>query len=76
VCKKLGSDYSPSEIMEFFKVRSRDAAHDHQQAQNVSRELAADCKLWSEQLVIYDWMDRGEELVKRSDKPRFPRSKG
>jgi hypothetical protein len=52
VSQDLGSGYSPSKIAEFYKVRSRDAAHDHHQAQNISRELAADCKLWSEELVI------------------------
>lgn len=72
VTKALDGSYSASEVREFYKVRSRDAAHDYQQAQNIERELAIDCKLWSEELIVRDWMDRGEELVKRSPQPRFP----
>lgn len=72
VTQDLDGRYNASEIREFYKVRSRDAAHDYQQSQNIERELAIDCKLWSELLIVMDWMDRGEELIKRSPEPRFP----
>lgn len=74
VSKELESGYDESEIKAFYKVRSRDAAHDYGQSENISRLMAADCKLWAEELVVKDWMDRGEELVKRSDQRRFPLS--
>ena len=72
VTQELDGSYGASEIREFYKVRSRDVAHDYQQSQNIERELAVDCKLWSEELIVKDWMDRGVELVKRSPHPRFP----
>ena len=57
--------YTRAEINEFWIVRSRDAAHDYQQSQNIERKLAVDCKLWAEELVVKDWMDRGEPIVER-----------
>ena len=56
--RELYSHYNDSRIKEFWIVRSRDAAHDHRQAQNVSRELATDCKLFAEELIFRDWQDR------------------
>lgn len=72
ISKELNSSYDASGIREFYKVRSRDAAHDYGQAENINRTMATDCKLWAEELVIKDWKDRGAELLKRSDGPRFP----
>ncbi len=72
ISKELNSSYDATGIREFYKVRSRDAAHDYGQAENISRTMATDCKLWAEELVIKDWKDRGAELLKRSDGPRFP----
>lgn len=65
VCEELGSGWDAGEIRNFYIVRSRDAAHDHAQAENVTRATATACKLWAEQLLFMDWKTRGVEAVKR-----------
>lgn len=66
VTEDLVSDsFSSEHIEEFYIVRSRDAAHDFLKSQNIERRLAVDCKLWAELLVVRDWQDRGEAIVKR-----------
>jgi hypothetical protein len=61
--------FSPEEIKEFYKVRSRDAAHDWLTAKRVDRSLAVDCKMWSEIMVLYHWRHRGEEVAIVRPKP-------
>jgi len=63
--KALNAPYDESEVKEFWKVRSRDAAHDDRKAQHIERELAVDCKMWAEYLVIQDWRDRGEKILRK-----------
>lgn len=62
--RELGiSHFSADEIKEFYKIRSRDAAHDWLTAKPVARSLAVDCKMWSEIMVLYHWHHRGEEVA-------------
>ena len=63
----LGVSASKAEIREFWKIRSRDAAHDHGQAEIVDRELAVDCKMWSEELIVKDFQDRGAAVLHIKD---------
>jgi hypothetical protein len=56
--------YSNEEIREFYKVRSRDAAHDWGESQPVSREQAVECKLWAEQMVYLDWWKHGTRVIR------------
>jgi len=65
-------DFTPGEIGRFYKVRSRDAAHDWLQAEPIDRELVVDCKMWAECMVVKDWMKRGVELVKRGPQRILP----
>jgi len=67
VSQELASGYTASEVKQFWVVRSRDAAHDHAQSENVSREAAVDCKLWAEELLINDWQQRGRRVVRRRE---------
>jgi hypothetical protein len=55
--------FTREEIREFYKVRSRDAAHDWLNTKPVDRALAVDCKMWSELMVLYHWHQRGKEVA-------------
>jgi hypothetical protein len=55
--------FTGEEIREFYRVRSRDAAHDWLKAEPVARGLALDCKMWSELMVIHHWHHRGKEVA-------------
>jgi hypothetical protein len=55
---------SDAEIRQFYKVRSRDAAHDWGRSRPVSREQAVECKLWAEQMVYLDWWKHGSKVMK------------
>lgn len=48
-----------AEIRKFYIVRSRDAAHDHDQVQGISRRQAVECKMWVDELIIKDMINRG-----------------
>jgi hypothetical protein len=61
--------FSDAEIKRFYSVRSRDAAHDWLQAKPIPRELAVDCKMWSELMIFKDWRHRGVPVVKRGPRP-------
>jgi len=64
--RELGiKHFSDTEIKRFYTVRSRDAAHDWLQTKPIPRELAVDCKMWSEAMIFKDWMHRGVPVVKR-----------
>ena len=62
----LGITIEDDEVKKFWQVRSRDAAHDFAQAENVERELAVDCKLWAEELVVRDWLERSGRVIRRT----------
>lgn len=63
--KELGvTHFSSQDVKQFYKVRSRDAAHDWLNVQPVERALALDCKMWSEVMVLYHWRERGVEVAK------------
>ena len=53
-----------SEIMDFCKIRSSDSAHDYNKVRGVSRKQAVECKMWVDELIQKDMIDRG-------DKPRY-----
>jgi len=55
---EIMQDVEESEIKEFYYIRGRDAAHDHDKVKGVSRRKAIECKLWSEALVMVDMVDR------------------
>lgn len=68
--RELGVEhFSDAEIKRFYSVRSRDAAHDWLQAKPIPRELAIDCKMWSELMIFKDWWRRGVRVVNRGLKP-------
>lgn len=67
----LGISLSSAEIKEFWKIRSRDAAHDYGQAELVDREMAVDCKLWTEEMVIRDFQDRGTSVIRKKSTQRL-----
>ena len=75
ISRELGvASFEKADIRKFWRVRSKDVAHDYQRAQTVDRELAVDCKLCSELLIVQDWMDRGVAVVKRRSYPPGPAS--
>ena len=51
------------DIKNFYKVRSRDAAHDWLTAEHVQREDAVDCKMWAELMIISHWQQKGFDVV-------------
>ncbi|MCP8323131.1 MAG: hypothetical protein L6N96_03000 [Candidatus Methylarchaceae archaeon HK02M2] len=53
-----------NDMRQFYIVRSRDAAHDYDKAQEITRKQAVECKLWVDELIIKD-------LINRSEKPRL-----
>jgi len=50
-----------SEMQEFYIVRSRDSAHDWDKVRRVTRRKAIECKMWAEELIIRDMIDRSEK---------------
>ncbi len=46
------------EIREFYKIRSRDAAHDWGKVEPVGRKEAVECKMWAEEFIIRDMAER------------------
>jgi hypothetical protein len=73
VCHDLKTTgYSDQEIRSFYNIRSRDAAHDWGKAQPISREVAVECKLLAEQVVLYDMLDRFPEIKKTVVVQRSP----
>jgi hypothetical protein len=60
----LEESYPDAEIREFYKVRSRDAAHDWLSAQPVDRSAALDCKNWSDAMLQVHWLKKGRKVVR------------
>jgi len=50
-----------SEMKEFYIVRSRDSAHDWDKVRRVTRRKAIECKMWAEELIIRDMVDRSKK---------------
>ena len=50
-----------AEMREFYKVRSRDTAHDFDQVREVTRRKALECKMWAEELIFRDLLDRSKK---------------
>ncbi len=50
-----------SEMREFYIVRSRDAAHDWDKVREVTRRKAIECKMWAEELIFRDLLDRSKK---------------
>lgn len=50
-----------SEMREFYIVRSRDSAHDWDKVRRVTRRKALECKMWAEELIIRDMVDRSKK---------------
>ena len=46
------------EIKEFYKIRSRDVAHDWGKVETVGRKEAVECKMWAEEFIIRDMVER------------------
>lgn len=46
------------EIEDFYEIRSRDAAHDWDHVVPVSRKAVVECKMWAEELIVKDMIDR------------------
>jgi len=45
------------EMKEFYQLRCSDAAHDWDKVRGVTRRKAIECKMWAEELIIYDMLD-------------------
>lgn len=57
--KALGiASVDEAEIRKFYIVRSRDSAHDHDKVRGISRRQAVECKMWVDELIIRDMIDR------------------
>ena len=52
-----------SEMKEFYIVRSRDAAHDWDKVRGITRRKAIECKMWAEELIIMDMLDRTQDIT-------------
>jgi hypothetical protein len=50
-----------SEMRKFYIVRSRDAAHDWDKVRRVTRRKAIECKMWAEELIRMDMLDRAKK---------------
>lgn len=46
------------EIKKFYEIRCRDAAHDWGEVKPVSRKEVVECKMWAEELIVRDMIDR------------------
>jgi hypothetical protein len=51
------------EIKEFYKIRSRDAAHDWGKVETVGRKEAVECKMWAEEFIIRDMVERKNQSI-------------
>jgi len=49
------------EMKEFYQLRCSDAAHDWDKVCGVSRRKAVECKMWAEELIIRDMLDRTQK---------------
>lgn len=49
------------EMKEFYQLRCSDAAHDWDKVRGVSRRKAIECKMWAEELIIKDMLDRTQK---------------
>lgn len=57
--KKLNiASVEASEIKQFYYWRGRDAAHDWDKVRGITRRQAVECKMWAEELIIMDMIDR------------------
>jgi hypothetical protein len=64
-----------SEIRDFYTIRCRDSAHDWDKVQPITRRQAIECKMWSEELIISDMVDRLKKphppgILKVHDSPK------
>lgn len=62
-----------SDIRKFYIIRSRDAAHDHDKVKGITRQRAVECKMWADELIISDMIDRAgkpELVIEVSDSPK------
>jgi hypothetical protein len=74
----LSDHFTDDDVKNFYRVRSRDAAHDWLTAENVEREDAVDCKMWAEDMLIHHMIRKGTTVlqVQRPGGPRIPVLKG
>ena len=74
----LSGHFTDDDVKNFYRVRSRDAAHDWLTAENVEREDAVDCKMWAESMLINHMIAKGKTVlqVQRPGRPRIPELKG
>ena len=74
----LSHHFTDDDVQNFYRVRSRDAAHDWLTAENVEREDAVDCKMWAEDMLIHHMLEHGKTVlqVQRPGGPRIPELKG
>lgn len=49
------------EMKEFYQLRCSDAAHDWDKVRGVTRRKAIECKMWAEELIIRDMLDRSKK---------------
>lgn len=62
-----------AEIRKFYIVRSRDAAHDHDKVRGISRRQAVECKMWVDELIVSDMVNRGGKsgnILEVKDSPK------
>ena len=50
-----------TDIKNFWKIRSSDSAHDYNKVRGVSRKQAVECKMWVDELIVKDMIDRAEK---------------
>lgn len=62
---KIISMDDEEEMEEFYRLRGSDAAHDWDKVRGVTRRKAVECKMWAEELIIRDMLDRGKEMGER-----------
>ena len=49
------------EMREFYNLRGSDAAHDWDKVRGISRRKAIECKMWAEELIFRDLLDRSKK---------------
>lgn len=64
-----------SDMRKFYIVRSRDSAHDWDKVRRVTRRKAIECKMWADELIIRDMLDRAKKpgtplILRVHDSPR------
>lgn len=74
----LSDHFTDDDVANFYRVRSRDAAHDWLKAETVKREDAVDCKMWAEDALIHHMIEKGKTVlqVQRPGRPPIPELKG